>query len=205
MQRRNIWAAALVAPLVSTLTAAAQDVRHYQDPNTGVTYRETTQTIQRQMPVTQYHDSTRTVLRGQYRTDTQPIVRTYSVPVTEYRWESYWQGRYNPFTQPTIGYRMVPTTRWETHSDVAHVPVTRYETVPTVETVQVPYTTYHTVHDQVVHRQALAPPVAGSSVIASAPFPSPTIGGVARLDNPPSQGGSSDSTPSPGSRTAMAK
>ena len=89
------------------------------------------------------------MLRGQYRTDTQGVVRTYSVPVTEYRGESYWQGRYNPFTQPTLGTRMVPYTRWETHSDVVQVPVTRYETVPTTETVHVPVTTWHTVQDQV--------------------------------------------------------
>ena len=96
MQRRIVWAAALVAVLLSPLGLTAQDVRYYQDPNSGVTYKETNHTIQRQIPSTQYQPSSRTVLRGQYRTDTQGVVRTYSVPVTEYRTETYWQGQLQP-------------------------------------------------------------------------------------------------------------
>ena len=190
---KKLSAAALVGLVVSPLVAAAQEVRVYQDPSTGHTVQETTQTIQRQIPVTQWQPSTRTVLRGQYRTDNQSVVRNYSVPITEYRWESYWQGRYNPFAQPTIGYRLVPATRWETHSDVVNVPVTRYETVPTTETVHLPVMTYHQVQDQVVRRTVVAPAAAGTSAYAStAPSNGSTMGGLTRLDNPPSQG--SDAT-----------
>jgi hypothetical protein len=208
MQRRIVWAAGLVAVLMSPLGLTAQDVRYYQDPNSGVTYKETNHTIQRQIPSTQYQPSSRTVLRGQYRTDSQGVVRTYSVPVTEYRTETYWQGRYNPFTQPTLATRTVPYTRWETHSDVVQVPVTRYETVPTTETVHVPVTTWHTVQDQVTSRVAVAPPQPGvsSSVMASVPTGGP-MGGVARLDPPPTLSGASSSTPSPtnGSTTALSR
>jgi len=205
MQRRIAWAVALVALFLSPLGAVAQDVRYYQDPNNGVTYKETNQTIQRQMPVTSLQASTRTVLRGQYRTDTQGIVRTYSVPVTEYRWESYWQGRYNPFTQPALAHRLVPYTRWETHSDVVQVPVTRYETVPTTETVHVPVTTWHTVQDQITHRTAMTPPQMGSSAVVSTAPVGSQIGGVARLDPPPSQGGDASPSPSSGSKTALSR
>jgi hypothetical protein len=203
MQRRTIWAAALVALFSCPLGAGAQDVRYYQDPNNGVTYKETNQTIQRQMPVTQYQPTSRTVLRGQYRTDTQGVVRSYSVPVTEYRWESYWQGRYNPFTQPTLAHRLVPYTRWEAHSDVVQVPVTRYETVPTTETVHVPVTTWHTVQDQITHRTAMTPPQAGSSAIVSTVPAGSQMGGVARLDPPPSQGGDTSQATRSGSTTAQ--
>jgi hypothetical protein len=205
MQRRIVWAVALVALFLSPLAAAAQDVRYYQDPNNGVTYKETNQTINRQIPVTQYQPSSRTVLRGQYRTDSQGVVRTYSVPVTEYRWESYWQGRYNPFTQPTLAHRLVPYTRWEAHSDVVQVPVTRYETVPTTETVHVPVTTWHTVQDQITHRTAMTPPQAGASTIVSTAPVGNSMGGVARLDPPPIPGGDSSQSTSSGSKTALSR
>ena len=184
--------------------ADAQDVRYYQDPNNGVTYKETNQTINRQVPVTQYQPSSRTVLRGQYRTETQGVARTYSVPVTEYRWESYWQGRFNPFAQPTLR-KLVPYTRWETHSDVVNVPVTRYETVPTTETVHVPVTTWHTVQDQITHRTAMTPPTAGSSAVVSTVPVGNSVGGVARLDPPPVLGGDTSQAGSSGSKTALSR
>lgn len=207
MDCRIRFAAALAGLLACPLLAKAQDVRYYQDPNSGHTYRQTTTTIQRQMPVTQYQASTRNVLRGQWRTDTQDVVRTYSVPVTEYRTESYWKNRFNPFVQPTLATRTVPTTRWEPRTEVVKVPVTRYETVPTTETVQVPVTTYQTVQDQVVHHQVVAPGTANSAVVATSNGSS--VGGVARLDNPPSiSGGSSSgdaSVMASGSRTQLSK
>ncbi|HVU85932.1 MAG TPA: hypothetical protein VHD36_01330 [Pirellulales bacterium] len=207
MHCRIFSAAALAALFACPLLVSAQDVRYYQDPNTGHTYRQTTTTIQRQMPVTQYQASTRSVLRGQWRTDTQDVVRTYSVPVTEYRTESYWQGRYNPFVQPTLATRTVPTTRWETRTEIVKVPVTRYETVPTTETVHVPVTTYQTVQDQVVHHQVVAPGTANSAVVATSNGSS--IGGVAQLDPRPTMSGSSSSSDSSltagGSKTQLSR
>lgn len=199
MKRRNLSAAALVAIVISPIGASAQDVRYYADPNSGATYREETHTTQRQMPVTTMQPTSRTVLRGQYRTDTHGVVRTYSVPVTEYRWESYWQGRYNPFSQPTLAHKLVPYTRWETHSDVVNVPVTRYETVPTTETVHVPVTTWHTVQDKVTRHVAVAPPTSSSSSIATA-VPSGGVGGLTRLDPAPVPGGDSSTASSASSR-----
>ena len=203
MHCHTIRAAALVGLFASPLVCAAQDVRYYQDPNSGATYKETTQTVHRQMPVTQLQASTRTVLRGQYRTETQDVVRTYSVPVTEYRTESYWQGRYNPFVQPTLATRTVPVTRWETRSEVAKVPVTRYETVPTTETVHVPVTTWHAVQDRVTHHTAVSPPQPGAAVVATAPSAG-AFGGVAQLDRRPSVSEDSPAA-SYGSKTALAK
>ncbi len=193
MHCRIFSAAALAAIVACPLVASAQDVRYYQDPNSGHTYRQTTSTVQRQMPVTQYQASTRSVLRGQWRTDTQDVVRTYSVPVTEYRTESYWQGRFNPFVQPTLATRTVPTTRWETHSEVVKVPTTRYETVPTTETVHVPVTTWHTVNDQIVRHEVVSPGTGANTAVVATGTPGGSVGGIARLDNPPSLSGGSSS------------
>ncbi len=207
MHCRIFSVAALAALFACPPLAGAQDVRYYQDPNTGHTYRQTTSTVQRQMPVTQLQASTRNVLRGQWRTDTQDVVRTYSVPVTEYRVESYWKGRYNPFVQPTLAQRTVPTTRWETRTEVVKVPVTRYETVPTTETVHVPVTTWHTVQDQIVHHQVVTPGTVNTAVVATSNGSS--VGGVARLDNPPSLSGSTSSSDSSftagGSKTQLSR
>jgi hypothetical protein len=211
MHCRIFSAAALAAIFAGPLVARAQDVRYYQDPNSGHTYRQTTSTVQRQMPVTQLQASSRTVLRGQWRTDTQDVVRTYSVPVTEYRTESYWQGRYNPFKQPTLAQRTVPTTRWEARTEVVKVPVTRYETVPTTETVHVPVTTWHTVQDQVVRHEVVAPNTGANTAVVATSTPGANYGGMARYDKPPTLSGDSstsstgDSSMTAGSKTQLSR
>ena len=205
MHRRTLSIAALVALFACPRGTNAQDVRYYQDPNTGHTIRETNTSVHRQMPVTQLQPSSRTVLRGQWRTDTQDVVRTYSVPVTEYRTETYWQNRFNPFVQPTLASRTVPYTRYETRTEVTKVPVSRYETVPTTETVHVPVTTWHTVQDNHVPRVVVAPAgTNGAQVVTARPTGS-GIGGLERLDPPPSVTGEASSVATGGSKTALSR
>jgi len=148
----------------------AQNVRFYEE--NGVTYKETQQTFQRQIPETQYKPMDRTVLRGQWKTDTHDIVRTVQVPITEYKYELYYRDRFNPFVQPTPAYRLVPVTRYEARTEVTKVPVSRYEAVPETSTVQVPVTTYRTVQDHATHRVAIGTRAPGTStgpVYASQP------------------------------------
>jgi len=205
MHCRTLSIAALVALFATSRDTNAQEVRYYQDPNTGHTIRETNTSVHRQMPVTQLQPSSRTVLRGQWRTDTHDVVRTYSVPITDYRTETYWQNRFNPFVQPTLATRTVPYTRYETRTEVTKVPVSRYETVPTTETVHVPVTTWHTVQDNHVQRVVVAPAgTNGSQVVTATPAGS-TIGGMARLDPPPSISGDSSVGTSGGSKTALSR
>jgi hypothetical protein len=171
MKRRHACALALslcALPFASPAMAqaptgvpAGQNVRFYEE--NGVTYQETHQTYQRQIPETQLQPQSRTVLRGQWKTDTHDIVRTVQVPITEYKYELYYRDRFNPFVQPTPAYRLVPVTRYEARSEVTRVPVSRYEATPTTETYHVPVTTYRTVPETTTHRVAVGTRPAGTS------------------------------------------
>ncbi|MBI2826725.1 MAG: hypothetical protein HYX69_18795 [Planctomycetia bacterium] len=190
MERSTRWTLVLLALALAPRVARSQDVKYTESPD-GVTYRETTSTITKQIPQTVMQNTEHTVLRGQWRADTQDVVRTYQIPITEYRWETYWQNRYNPFVQPTLAYHLVPRTRWEARTEVAKVPVTRYETVPDKVTVPVPVTTWHTVQDHQYSKVAVGKRPPGAASMAQAP-------GSAQFGST----GRQDSLPSPSSDTA---
>lgn len=188
MERSTAWTLVLLALALAPRVARSQDVKYTEDPATGITYRETTTTITKQIPQTVMQNTEHTVLRGQWRADTQDVVRTYQIPITEYRWETYWQNRYNPFVEPTLAYHLVPRTRWETRTEVVKVPVTRYETVPDKVTVPVPVTTWHTAQDRNVSSVAVGKRPPGAASVAQAPG-SAQYGSTGRLDGSPAQGG----------------
>lgn len=144
----------------SQQVSAGSNVRYYEE--NGVTYQETHNTYHRQIPETTLQPQSRTVLRGQWKTDTHDIVRTVQVPITEYKMEVYYQNRFNPFVQPTPAYRYVPVTRYEARTEVTKVPVARYEATPTTETYHVPVTTYRTVPESSTHRVAVGTRPAGT-------------------------------------------
>jgi hypothetical protein len=156
----SLCAIPLARPAAAQQVAAGSNVRYYEE--NGVTYKETHQTFQRQIPETQLQPQSRTVLRGQWKTDTHDIVRTVQVPITEYKMEVYYPNRFNPFVQPTPAYRYVPVTRYEARTEVTKVPVARYEATPTTETYHVPVTTYRTVPESSTHRVAVGTRPAGT-------------------------------------------
>ena len=147
-------------PVAAQQVPAGSNIRYYEE--NGVTYQETHHTFQRQIPEVQLQPQTRTVLRGQWKTDTHDIVRTVQVPITEYKMEVYYPNRFNPFVQPTPAYRYVPVTRYEARTEVQKVPVARYEATPTQETYHVPVTTYRTVPESSTHRVVVGTRPAGT-------------------------------------------
>jgi hypothetical protein len=156
----SLCALPFAKPAAAQQVPAGSNVRFYEE--NGVTYQETHHTFQRQIPETQLQPQSRTVLRGQWKTDTHDIVRTVQVPITEYKMEVYYPNRFNPFVQPTPAYRYVPVTRYEARTEVTKVPVSRYEATPTTETYHVPITTYRTVPESSTHRVAVGTRPAGS-------------------------------------------
>lgn len=211
MLTRQLVAAALVTLLGAAAVAAGQEVRYYEKD--GVTYRETRQVIQRQIPEVAYSENTQTVYRDQCTTELKDTVRTYLVPVTEYRLEPHLVGRWNPFIEPYYEYRSVPTVRWESRTEVVKVPVANRQLVPTTQVVRTPVTKWRTVEEEVINRVAVGMTASSTSSLASTPSsPAPSnvtlagplvpisdpnssrrdqIGGLSRLDNdPPRQGAS---------------
>lgn len=190
MLSRQILAAAVVISLVGAPSAAADEVRYYEQD--GTTYRETRRIVRRPICETQFRSSSRTIYREEQTSELRETLRTWWSPVTEYRCEAHWVGRWNPFADPYLAYRMVPRTHWEHRTDVVQVPVTSRRLVPETRSVQVPVTTRRMVTEEVITRVAV-----GGGRPADPPILSPTptlsrpeqIGGVARLDkDPPRQG-----------------
>jgi hypothetical protein len=174
--------------------AWSQDVRFYED--NGITYRETTQTVQRAIPHTEMQPRSVTYYRERYTTDLQDVTRTYQVPVTQYQYEPHVEGRWNPFAQPTLTYRMVPRTHWETKTEVVKIPVSRREVVPETLTQQVPVTTHKIAQDKVVSRVAVGTTSATSAgTLAANPAGSTSTGATTfnASTTQPAVGGSGDS------------
>ncbi len=192
MHRRATFLLGFLTLAAASTPALAQDVRFYEED--GVTFKETKQTVRRQIPQVQYHESERTVLRSQTKTEMQDVVRTYQVPVTEYRWESYWKGRYNPFSQPELAHRQVPYTRWETRTEISKVPVTRVETVPEKTPVKVGITTWRTVEEHVTSRVAMGARPVGAAAIASSNSPPGSTNVGSQLGNLPAPPAGADMT-----------
>lgn len=190
MLSRQLLAAAVVICLVGAPSAAADEVRYYEQD--GTTYRETRRIVRRPICETQFRSSSRTIYREEQTSELRETLRTWWSPVTEYRCEAHWVGRWNPFADPYLAYRMVPRTHWEHRTEAVQVPVTCRRLVPETRSVQVPVTTRRMVTEEVITRVAV-----GGGRPATPPILSPTptlsrpeqIGGVARLDkDPPRQG-----------------
>ena len=192
---RQMLAVLVVAPIFLASSAAADQVRYYQE--NGVTYCETTRTIQRPVCETTMQQTTRTVYKEQYYTETKDVTQVSWCPVTTYQAETYWVGRWNPFVEPYLQTRWVPQTSWQQRTEVVKLPVTCRRLVPEVQQVQVPVATQKMVSEEVVvSRVAVggAVPCVGQAVA----YPAQTwaanpgsivagqqIGGIARLNQDP--------------------
>ncbi len=166
-----------------TAVAGAQEVRYFDKD--GVTYRETRQVVQRPVTSTTIQQREQTVYRQQVTTETREQVRTVQTPVVEYQWVPRLHGRWNPFVQPYIVHEQVPVTRWEAHTEVVNVPVTRSEWVPETRMVDVPVLTQTMANEEVISRVAIGP----SGTTTSAATSGTSLGGVARLENDPPRDG----------------
>ncbi|MCE9548446.1 MAG: hypothetical protein K8T25_23475 [Planctomycetia bacterium] len=191
------------AQLATAESAAAQEVRYYQDG--GVTYREVRQLVPRSVVETRMEQRQQTVYKQQYTTQTVPTTQTVYTPVTEYRWEPRWHNTWNPFSEPYVAYQLVPSTRWETRTQQVQQTVTKTDIVPQTQTVQVPVTTQRVVNEEFISRTAVqgpapvlgAVPAAGGypaagvypAALPASSQPQP-IGGISKLGNdPPRDGG----------------
>ena len=161
----------------------------------GVTYRETTQTVYTQVPVTEVRQQSHTVYKQQVSTQLQPQTRFVCTPVTEYRWVSRLRGRWNPFVSPYWTHQLEPSTRWEQAAQTVHVPVSQLQWVPETRTVSTPVTTYRQAEQQVTTKVALngISTVGGTTALAARPpagnsVASRPIGGNAMKNDPPREG-----------------
>ena len=182
MGKRNFWLALVLVPLALAPPAQAEEVRYFEKD--GVTYRETSQMVQRPVTETRLETREQTVYREQYQRQVNESVRSVVTPVTEYRWVTVMRGRWNPFSQPYYTQELAPVRRWETRQEVVQTPVYRRELVPETRTVQVPITTQRVATEEVIRRVAVsgsAPAAANVATQASGN----SLGGVARLENDP--------------------
>jgi hypothetical protein len=198
-----VTAAALLA--LGAAGAMADDVKYSEED--GLTYRETTQTIQRPVQHTTMQQRDVTYNRERYTTELQEVQRTYQVPITEYVWKPETHRSWNPFEPPYVAYRMVQQTRYETRSETVKIPVAKREVVPEKITQQVPVTTQRIAQEKVVTKVAIGPAGShatggastmaaggannlGNSAMASSGAGSTNdgMGGMAKLDtDPPKQ------------------
>lgn len=172
-------AAALLAGLsVGLPTLSADETRYYVE--NGVTYRETRQTLQHPVHVTELQNRQQTVWRPRVTSETREVTRSWYVPITEYSWQQRWERGWNPFAQPVLTQRYVPTTRWELRTEVVKAPVNRYDYVQESATVQSPVAVQRMAERQIITRVAMGPAApssggaANSSQIAGDPFAQPT-------------------------------
>jgi hypothetical protein len=165
-------AAAAVALLVVGMAPAhGQNVR-YEDGADGLRYQITTQTVQRQVPVTVMKDQQQTTYRQQVTTENVQHQQVYNVPVTQYRIVSRLNGRWNPFVQPYWTHHYEPVTTWQQQVGTVQIPVTRVSMAPETRTVQVAATEYRTASEEVTHRVAVgAVPSTGANTAWAARTP----------------------------------
>ena len=206
----------IVALVLVASSATADQVRYFQQ--NGVTYCETTRTVQRPVCETTMQQTTRTVYKQQYYTETKDVTQTSWCPVTTYQPETYWVGRWNPFVEPYLQTRWVPQTTWQQRSEVVKVPVSCCKLVPESQQVQVPVSTQKMVSEEVVvSRVAVSAPApcvpqpAATPVYTVSPTPAQMypanpayirsgeqVGGIARLNqDPPRYGAGTAATSSP--------
>jgi hypothetical protein len=215
----EVLAVLIVALVLAASSATADQVRYFQQ--NGVTYCETTRTMQRPVCETTMQQTTRTVYKQQYYTETKDVTQTTWCPVTTYQPETYWVGRWNPFVEPYVQTRWVPQTTWQQRTEVVKVPVTCSKLVPETQQVQVPVASQKMVSEEVVvSRVAVSTPApCVAQPFVSQPAASPAyvvspaqtypanpayincgeqVGGVARLNqDPPRYGAGSNAGNSP--------
>ncbi len=207
---RHILAVPVVAAIFFASPAAADQVRYYQV--NGVTYCETTRTVQRPVCETTMQQTTRTVYKEQLYTETKDVAQVYWCPLTTYQPETYWVGRWNPFVDPYLETRWVPHTSWQQRTEVVKLPVTCRKLVPETQQLQVPVATQKMVSQEVVVSRvpvANSIPCVGQAVAYPAqayPANPPSIigggqvGGIARLNQDPPRYGSATTATTPSTR-----
>ncbi len=159
----------LALPVLSLARVGrADDVRYYEDK--GITYRETTHTVQRPILETHYVDQQQTVYTQQPITQVQTLQRTVQTPVVEYVTEPYLANRWNPFATPYQAYHTVLRVRWVARVEQVQTPVVQYNAVPQTQTVKVPVTTQRMAEEQQISRVAVASRPATSGATGSDPF-----------------------------------
>ncbi len=178
--KKSLSALTWLAATAFGATVEAQSTSELVNEN-GVTYRVTRQVVQRSIPTTEIQTREQKVYRPQVTTQYQSYQQTYITPVTEYQWVSRMHGWWNPFQQPYYTHELAPVTRWEARPTTVQVPVARTDWVEGTQTVQVPVTTYHTVADENVYKQAVSVSPGTQTAIASRP-----IGGQQLDKDPPS-------------------
>jgi hypothetical protein len=183
MLRSKLFAAGLLASLMSPAAALAADVEYVRE--NGREYMVTKRIVNRPMSKTEYKEVAREVYREEYVTDTHDVTRLVHVPVTEYRWETHWANRWNPFGQPYLVQRLVPRTHLETRTEIVPVPVTQRRLVPETHISKVPETVRWTEQEEITTKVAIDPPAGrDTSSIASRP----DVGGKKLESDPPRTG-----------------
>ena len=130
--------AAVATLLLGCSSAVGQTPGIYEDPQTGIAYRQVVRTVERPVEETRMTTREETRYRPQTVTETRNLTRTYYTPVTQYAWEPRVHGRWNPFRAPTLAYHHVGRTHWEPRSEVVPRTTTRTEWVAERQTVEVP-------------------------------------------------------------------
>jgi hypothetical protein len=151
---RGAAAALALLLTVGAQPALAQNVR-YEDGADGLRYQITTQTVQRQVPVTVMQDQQQTTYTQQVTTQNLQHQQVYNVPVTQYRVVSRLNGRWNPFVQPYWTHHYEPVTTWQQQVGTVQIPVTKVAWQPQTRTVQTPVVQYRTASEEVTHRVAV--------------------------------------------------
>ena len=185
--RLRIWPLTLVLALIGGASLAMAQAPHYIQKN-GVTYVESRQVVQRQVPVTRMEQREQTVYSQRVATETQESTRTFYTPVTEYQCQPRMHGRWNPFIQPYYTYHYVPVRRWQSQQEIVRTPVTRTTLVPEKRIVQVPVTRYELAETEYVTRTPVSSGVPRTIVSGGQP-PLSGVGGVARLESDPPRTG----------------
>ena len=193
-KRGSLAALLLLATAAPSATVLADDVQYYNDAATGVTYRQTTQTVRR--PITETHLEQRDsiVYRPRVTTELRDTPQSTPLVITEYHWTPVYRRSWNVFAPPYLTYEWLPQTHLETRTDIVKTACTRSELVPEKVTQQVPVTTQSYVEDKIVSHVAVGrSPGAGANVAAQNTAPvdqnGVSIGGISKMDSDPPRGG----------------
>ena len=170
--------------VIGTQFALADEVSYFDKD--GIRYRETVRKVRRPVATTRLEEREEIVYRRQLSTEMRDTLRSYQTPVTQYYWATRIHGRWNPFAPPYLTHDLVPVTRWQQHSEIVSVPVSRQKWVPEKRVTKVPVTTYRMAEDEVISRVAIGASAAGSlGGGATSIARRPSIGGVEMKNDPP--------------------
>ncbi|MEM6689575.1 MAG: hypothetical protein AAF664_09120 [Planctomycetota bacterium] len=124
---------------MGSVGAQSPTVAGYEkDPQTGIVYSKTVQTIEQPVVRQEMRTQTQVVYTPQVVTETKPENRTVYTPVVENVWEPRLHNRWNPFARPTVAYHNVARTRWEARNEVVNRTQTRTDWIAKQQTRQVP-------------------------------------------------------------------